>query len=385
MIGMRGLCLCNFRCNRAFPGECRPQLARNLTCLKSTSKNIKHQLLQQMKRALIFGFSVTADKSGFAYLTRKLAKSNPSDCIDIEVCGIGGISPLVLAELYDDLILRHGRFDYVFLEISTSIFSSRVNNWEREGLSVLYDLFDRIAASGARIALINLYRDDFEHDYHIYDMLLEAIAARHNISVLDLGAGLLRRSGKSFCKSLLNDFVHTNTKGSEFQAKQTWEFIRDVVKADQKNATLPAPKHRARSISLNPYCREHPLRYFERSGLELYHGSLHPGEIWTINLPKGAELYGISYLSGPLTGRLIMNLHDIDKKIVIDTYDQWCYYLRYNFRQIDPAQACTTLTITQDPSQPATKLLKGEANFGSRIGHPLALHYFEDATRFSCQ
>jgi hypothetical protein len=330
-----------------------------------------------MRRVLIFGYSVTEDKAGFAALTRELARASPLDEIEVEICGVGGLNPLPMAALYERVVKYAGPFDYVFLEFSTTIFGARITDWVREGLDPLYDLFERIMASGARLALINLYRDDFSYPYHVYDMVLESLSARHGIPLLDLGAGLFRHEGQIYCRSLLRDNVHTNQEGAVFQANRVWSFIRSVIRDDRPHNNLPAPQWHRRALDLATACPTLQSSQFSRAGLKLTCGVLKAEESCLVTIPEDVQLYGISFLSGPLSGEFTLDFHGVNKRIAIAAYDERCYYLRYNFRRFGLIAGCTAVTITQGASLPDIRLVKGEANLSARVGNPIALHYFE--------
>jgi len=331
-----------------------------------------------MRRVLILGYSVTADKSGFAEFVRSSTALSGMD-IEVDVCGVGGLNPLTLAVLYEGHVKRYGRYDYVFLEIATSIFGTKITDWAREGLDLFYDLCERIQASSARVALINLYRDDFNYPYHVFDMVLESLATRYELPLLDLAAGLIRREGRDFCRSLLRDVVHTNTIGAEYQAQKVCEFIKSVVQANKPQRHLPDPQYKARAIDFAPASLHRPPYVFSRSGLQVDCGVLHAGESCELVIPPGARVYGISFISGPVSGEFTLSFSGIAKPIVVQTYDEHCYYSRYNFRSFPPITGGQAVSVNQTDGLPSyIKLAKGEPDTSARVGRLGALHYFEE-------
>lgn len=329
-------------------------------------------------KVLIMGFSVTGARSGYAQVLQDAAAAGALADVEILRCGLAGLTPLPLAVVYERAAAKRGPFDYVFLEIATSIYGARIADWPNEGLDLLYDLFDRIAQSGAGVGLINLYRDDFDYPYHLYDMMLEALAARHGLPLLDLGAGLARREGATFCKALLRDTVHTNAEGSRFQAEAVGDFIREALRANRRPQDLPKPRRRAREVDVATACGL-PSRDFSAYGVETVHGVLSAGEGCVAKLPAGALLYGISYVSGPRSGELELHLHGVDSIVPVMTYDEFCFVERYNFSAIRTTEACTGVAITLKDAMPDIRLLKGEADLSPREAYPIALHYFEKA------
>jgi BNR repeat-containing family member len=329
-----------------------------------------------MVKVLLFGFSVTEDRNGYSDWIIKKAKLSKEE-INIIVCGVGGLNPLPLATLYEQLHASKGPFDYVFLEISTSIYGTKVVDWEFSVLDLLYDVISRIQKLGAQTAFINLYRDDFDYSYHVFDMILESLSLRFDIPLLDLAARLKRLRGEKFCRSLLRDVVHTNHSGSEFQGSSISDFISETVWRRRRNKPVPAPKRIARVVRFSDAAVGPELEQFSRAGLDLILVRIEAGKSCTINIPDGAILYGISYISGPLAGDLVIQFSNDGNSLVVSAFDEHSYYPRYNLRRFEERRGCQSVTVTQTEQMPVVQPLKGVPDTSPRVGLLAALHYFE--------
>jgi hypothetical protein len=331
-------------------------------------------------RVLMLGFSVTEDSSGYAVVAKRtLAASHPD--VDVYICGIGGISPFPLPALFAHLNRQHGPFTHVFLEIATSIHGKRnIESVERDGLSVLFDLFKQIQANGAQIALINLYRDDFDYPYHYFDMLLEALSHRYRIPLLDLANGLLADEGKQFITSLLRDSVHTTASGSEFQGKAVSAFISEVLGSDVKNRKTPHPRTETQSLSIPALFPGRPQSNFRRAGLELAAMKVDEGEEIVIPIPEGFSFCGFSFVSGPLAGNFGVRFDGAGKELLVPAYDDRCYYERFNYRWFKQTVACKSVFIRLHPGRPPIDLKKGEPNNDPRVGELIAAYVSSPVT-----
>lgn len=325
-------------------------------------------------KVLILGFSVTADKGGFAELVRRRAADHG---IEVVVCGAGGVYPLSLPLVFEHVCRQRGPFDYVFLEIATSLYGAKVTDWKHDGLDLLYQIFSSIQATGAELAFINLYRDNFDYRYHVFDMLLESLAHRFNVPLLDLSAGLLAQRGVEFCRSLLRDVVHTTVEGGEFQAEAVWNFLCATLRRDTRCLPFPCPIRRREAVSFIDGCGGMESGAFSRSGLELRYGILKAGEECTIMVPPHARVSGISFLSGPLSGKLELTFRGANKIEVIQAFDEHCFYERYNYRLLN-LEGCESVTCRQLEELPGVALRKGEMDRGQRVGKLVALHYVVD-------
>lgn len=236
-----------------------------------------------------------------------MARRDAEARIEVHVCGVGGLNPLPLP--------------------------------------ALYDLFERVARSGAGVALINLYRDDFDYPFRLYDMRLESLAARHGRQLLDLGARLARDEGRTFCRGLLRDTVPTDKEGAQFQAGQVWQFVRAGARAQ---AIFAATDRRRIGRGRKP----------------------HAGRAGRRGNPRP-----FSFLSGPRSGVVEIFLHGSDAPVSVEADDQFCFVTRYDFARIGPAPGCAAVTITQTEAAPTARLLKGEHDPSPREGLLVGFHY----------
>jgi hypothetical protein len=330
------------------------------------------------QKILILGFSVTEVGDGYAPLVRRALAARASD-IEMSTCGIGGLNPLPVPALYNDVLLRQGPFAHVFIEIGTSIYGQTPADSFADKADAVYDLLYTIASSGACVSLINLFRKDFDYDYYAYDMMLEALAYRFDLPLLDLGAGLQRQRGREFACGLLRDLVHTNGEGSQFQAQAIEQFVLEVVAAPRRVQPLPRPKLRRKALWLAEQNGSVNTVPFSRGGLSVAALALPAHQSCTVRIPDGATPLGISFLSGPLTGELEIDGEHFSKPVKLQTYDGHCYYRRFNFAKVAVPASSKSLRIRQLAAMPSVLLSKGQADPSGRVGELFALHYMEPA------
>jgi hypothetical protein len=329
-------------------------------------------------RILILGFSVTEVGDGYAPLVRRALAARASD-LEVNICGIGGLNPLPVPAIYNDVLLRRGPFTHVFIEIGTSIYGQTPADSFADKADAVYDLLYSIASSGASVGLINLFRKDFEYDYYAYDMMLEALAYRFDLPLLDLGAGLERQRGRDFACSLLRDLVHPNGEGSPFQAQAIEQFVLEVLAAPRRVQRLPRPKLRRKALWLAERGGSANTVLFSRAGLSVDALALPAHESCTVRIPDGATPLGLSFLSGPLTGELEIDGEHFPKPLKLQTYDGHCYYRRFNFAKVGVPASSKTMRIRQLAAVPSIPLSKGQADPSRRVGELFALHYVEPA------
>lgn len=318
-------------------------------------------------KILILGFSVTADPSGFAPRVKSYLSRIPG--LEIDICGIGGGNVLIMPPIFDQLSAKSGPYDFVFLELATSVYGSKQSNWS-ECLNLLYDLLSRVQSTGARIGLINLYRSDYEYQFHVFDMIIESIAMRYNLALLDKAMGLERDLGPEFCKSLLRDVVHTNVLGAMTQADWVSDFIQKSIVSIIPQHLLPLPKYQASFLTFSSNPKVHPKELFKykRAGLELDCMILNEDESCSLLLPEEAIVYGISFCRHSLCGKIQLNYGHQTKNIDVMMYDQNSYYTHFGFQRIPHISNAIEITVTQSSETPTIQLTKGEKSIGKRFG-----------------
>lgn len=326
-----------------------------------------------MKKILIIGFSVTADSKGYAEIAKQLlTQADPT--LDVHVLGVGGVNPLPLTALFDLINIESSGYTDVVLEIATSIYGLKISSVEEEILDVLYGILHRLQAAGIRTSFVNLFRDNFDYNYHIFDMVIESICSRHDVRLLDLGRQLLVARGRVFCRSLLRDDVHTNETGSNFQGVSVASFILDFV-ADRKyrNFKFPAPRKIRRGIEFKNYTTHRTA--FRRSGLSCEVAVLNEFESISIPLPDDVNVFGISFISGPRSGDIEIDFHDGNPHR-LSCFDEYCFYKRYNFARFKTRSSLGSVKVSQLSGISAVSLKKGDKDSSPRIGELVQLHYY---------
>ncbi|WP_306396787.1 hypothetical protein [Telluria beijingensis] len=319
-------------------------------------------------KVLLLGFSVTEDRLGYAHVAKKLLLvSHPE--IDLYICGVGGITPQPLSVLFEHVDKQHGPFSHVFLEISTSAHSKyTLHSVERDVLDVAYDLFRKIQTTGAEVSLINLYRKDFDYEYHYFDMLLESLSARFQIPLLDLGNKLLAERGREALAPFLKDYVHTTEAGADFQGREAARFIGEVVTSGARNKKTPLPRTTISSLSVISQVTNASQYWYKRGGIELTAASIDEGNEIEILIPDGYSVCGISFLSGPRSGKLGLRFDSAEMETIISTYDEYCYYERFNYRWFNSHFSGKSVAVRQISGTPDVELRKGSVDSRPRIG-----------------
>lgn len=306
-------------------------------------------------RTLLLGFSVTASQFGYATRLQERFES-------LTVIGIGGINPLPLPGLFDSITERHGSFDFVLLEISTSVYSRLAQ--ADDAKIILQDLTHRIQSTGAQVGFISLYRDDFDYSVQPFDPLIRSVCEAYGLPLLDLGPGLLASHGREYCRSLLRDVVHTNDHGADFQADHVAEFIRSLESVP-KQAAVPVPKRRHRQLVLG-------TEGFSRAGLDCSYLSIPSGQSHTVDVPGTATVFGVFYITDPASGFVTFTADHSSTLLLLYELSGTPHfgYQRLNLR------GC--VKIEPLPDIPDVKLRKGELSPEPRTAKIAALHIFED-------
>ena len=327
-------------------------------------------------KVLLLGFSVTADSNGYVPVVKRLLSSVG---ITVDYCGVGGVIPTPLPHILTTVNAERGPYTHVFLEIATSVYGMKLGSTDNDGLDLLYDIFCVTQKTGAQIGMINLYRSNFDYQYHYFDMLIEALCARYSVPLLDLGHGLLAQKGAEFCATLLRDTVHTSDAGSQFQGEEVAKFVAATVVSSSRNKVIPVPRFNRHALDARELVPWYEKKQFKRSGLLINYIEIGECSSERISLPIGTKIIGVSFLSGPQSGRFLLRLGSEGREVKVEAYDEHCFYERYNFMRFAVA-ACDSVTIEQLPGRPDIKLRKGEVDSGPRIAKIVALHTITNAS-----
>jgi hypothetical protein len=263
----------------------------------------------------------------------------------------------------------------VLLEIATSILGLRTRSWESQVIDAIYDLVWTVQQHGARPAFLNLFRSEFDYEYHQYDMLLESLAARYDVPLLDLAAALQRSRGRAFCLSTIRDVTHTNEAGARLQAADVTRFVAGIVADDREQARGPRPRIVRRSVALTALVASAPRGDHRRAGFSCSYVQLPAGEELSITFDKPTNVLGLGMLSHPRAGDVSV-IAPGHAPVPLSAYYASSYYEHYVFRRLTPTLRVTELTLHQLDTMPQVTLNKGQADPGPRAGRLVDLHVF---------
>ncbi len=263
---------------------------------------------------------------------------------------------LPLPIIFNDVTRQLGRFDVVVLEIFTSLWGKLTPVLPNAMLDLFYDLANRIQETGARVALLKLYRDDLDYRYQAFDFMMESISRRYRIPYLDVGASIIEESGVEFCRATLKDFVHPTPEGSQLIARKVAPFVSEVL------SSLPLEMPPARFVRASS--KPAPDAVVERGGFNFSYAKICEGESIALSFDSG-EIYGIGFVSGPEAG--VLEIRAGSMKSTVQCFDPHSYYQRYAFKRL-PQTVCDSVTVSQLPGTPTVKLVKGSIASGPRVG-----------------
>lgn len=300
----------------------------------------------RMAKTLIFGYSVTADKSGFAF---QLA----AESTEFEVCGIGGLHPFNSAYLIPQ-ILDQKRPDVLILEVATGASRGRPK-WE-----YFWSLCFMVEAALRRnivVGFAHMYRADvnYDDDSDVVLMAAKGVADLHGVPVLNLGLEVQRQGLGGM---VLRDVVHTTPDGGKWYADRVKLFAEEIGNNGIGDNFEPIfPGELAYTLSL---AGDGPN--FERTGYN------HPFTEFTGTFShefgREENVNGLLFVMGPDTG--IVGVETGLAPVTLTCFDQHCYYVRFN------AQAFPTITTRQITAtmkgRPDVRLIKGEAGSGRPVG-----------------
>lgn len=321
-------------------------------------------------RVLLIGFSVTADRGGYA---PRAASALQDDGHSVDVLGLGGlpVEPLVG---HLRARLQRQEYDLVVLEIATSVIGLRARSFISQVIDPIYDLLNTIHEHGSQAAFVNLFRSEFDYPYHQFDMLVESIAARHRIPLLDLAAGLERHHGREFCLSTVRDVTHTTDEGAAFQAEQVTRFLSEVLDDPAPQMRPPAPQITRQIVPVASLV-DLPTGRHERAGLVCDYARLAAGQEVDIGMGRRVRVLGVGALSHPRAGELTAVVGE-RRPFTLDVYYEASYYEHYVWRRLTPVPGADRVTLWQSPEIPALTPAKGEKDEGPREGLLVDLHVF---------
>lgn len=326
-----------------------------------------------MRRVLFLGFSCTAVQFSYATVLRERLQAAGAEVL---LCGLGALTPGVIPVAFDRLNARSGPFSHVILEIGTSGYAMNSLDSRPVARDLALDCLHRVAAAGAKPAVLLLYRADLGAARLPWNRILSKTAGRCGAPVVDLAQGLVEARGEAFARSLLRDEVHATPEGDAFQADQIMERLGDWLADDTPPPVPTPPAWVRRAIGLASHGAETGV--FRRQDYAFPFARLRAGETLTIDLPRPLRASGLSFVMGPHAGDLEVAT-DESEPFVASAFDPFSYFERLGARAFgDPAsgRVITRLAVRQRPEAPDVRLLKGEPAPGPREGRLVDLLYF---------
>jgi hypothetical protein len=323
-----------------------------------------------MPRLLVLGFSNTGLRAGYTGpLKTLLAERHPE--LELFVCGLGGLSPHVVPVAFERMQRRHGPFTHVVLEIATSVYARSTADTPEQAGQLILDCLHRVAESGARPALLHLFRTDLTEARLPFARLLTEAATAHGYPVVDLAEDLVRRKGEDFVRGLLRDTVHTTPEGSLYQAEEVLAALEGWLRSTAPAAIPPRPALRRLGLALQPFARRAGLFHWQDFLCET--GVIEAEETLTVELPEPLRVFGLTYLVGPRTGRLEFGLDD--RMVAIEAFDEHAHFVRLGLRVLAPSQQglVRRVSLRQDPAMPQVSLKRGTPDEGPREGQVVDL------------
>ena len=330
-------------------------------------------------KVLVFGFSVTEQRGGFADLVAKSVRLE-DETIEFEIVGLGGVHPHQGAYLFD-AVVPHGRFDAIVLELMTTSYRAdlerlhagpRADNTARFGLPIA-QIIAKAARRSDRLLMVNLPRRDVEYHNDSFTSVCRATCGRLGVTFVDVASSL----SKEKMADLISDQVHTKPAGAKHYADAVAPVLLDLMKSPPKpplpsNFLTAADTARAQPVpALAPHRK---VVDFNRRFQVMPCVQIDPDEDLTVSLFGSTYFAGLSFVLGPRSGTMLISSPDWDATASIPCYDQFAYYSRLSAHVRPTALLATSLIIKQSAALPQIALLKGEKDEGPRCG--LIAHIF---------
>ena len=314
-----------------------------------------------MRKVLIIGFSCTELSDGYA---AALSEMLTERFIGIQIfrCGLGGLNPHVIPSAIEKLNQTHGPFTHVILEVSTSIYAWNTRDSFDLAADLAVDIAYKASISGARTAILLLYRHEKQPALVPWNDILRDLAVREGYPIVDLAEGFIKDRGIDYALSLLRDVTHTTKEGSRIQA----ELILNAL-AGWLTDTSPG------KVSRNSIVNRSSVSFadltgaasqlFRRLDATFPYIELAAGESIRIDFPKPVLTNGITFVYGPWGGRVSMSVDD-EEPIYFDCIDDRSYYERLGLRYFNPRDGrnVTRIELKQENFRPAVSLLRGEVD-----------------------
>lgn len=304
---------------------------------------------------MIFGFSVTGQKQGYADIYAGISRvTNPED--EIIAIGLGGLYPVHARHLTAQLFAKH-RPDCVVIEFTTALFATEEGTEARRAghRETMLSILRLCNEMGLRCAIFDLPRSDLKPENNWVAEIHHELALRYAFPHKQL----------ALIPEGLNDVVHTNELGSRVYAEALGVLIAELKTSNQNLENIEAGKRYSAYSLSDMEIAGGSQRGYSRAGFEFLLCDIPAGEPVHIKLPKPAMIAGAIIKMGPTTGEMIWTYADKSEKM--HCYDIHCYYERVNGRSLAKAIS-DSITIVQTNDLPQRELSKGTKYLGDRVG-----------------
>jgi len=306
-----------------------------------------------VKRILVFGFSVTELKDGyFATVANLLDKE-----YELTKIGIGGASLSVVP--YLSTILKYHHYDYVLFEIGTCIRFAEEQPAKYDDL--ISEIIDACRRSGALACFVNLFRDKINYEHDNLSRAIESSAKSNNLPFLDLIRPLIKIKHAGEMANYLYDGTHTTPNGAIYYGQKIAKFIRTLPNW-ANTIKLEVVTNKVMFL-IEGFCDSHGE--MSRGGLKLPFSKLEEGRALKGTVPIDMKFRGLIFIMGPDTGVFEVSSSKITRKV--NAYDQFCYYERFSYWLRNESNS-HEFYIRQTVIEPAVTLKKGQPFSGPKVG-----------------
>jgi hypothetical protein len=319
-----------------------------------------------VKKVLLVGFSVSADKNGYAALLKKHLVENPN--IEFDYVAIGGIHPSDLC-YFCPLLVPEGNFDLVIFEIFTSSYRNNVKSFS-EFIWPLASLSAFAESRRAKPVFLNLFRLDVDYDTDRFMLATKRFCEAFDVHLIDLAPSVRSIVNEIGTDQSFVDTVHPRKNVSEAYASAVQDELMAFKQVQCTSNQFDQYLGLCNSIAFASLLPDLPSYMFERSGVELTCVEIDGPSLLTIELGRQERVAGISFLMGPRSGDLVLG--GGPRANLVGGYDQYCYYERLAVGHVAPFES-DRITLEVLGDLPTASLLKGEADLSSRVARVSSL------------
>lgn len=274
-----------------------------------------------------FGASVTAQKTGYAYVFKQLlAEGSTEDNYDVHAFGYGSMHLTDAGVCFIDLVVEK-KPQYCFIDwFSTGFLCSDLNYLSRflDAIVLKLQKIDAVPV----FLLFDRNPAICEQRRRMYSVV-QAYCAKHNIYCINLYDNVN-------VDKLLRDEVHTTDAGSALYGKVVYDHFLQSIAGKRTSADLQHFDIEKVQAS-NPYVAIRTLsiqrNIYEKMVLK-GHGCCH--------------VFGIYQTIGPFSPLVEIDHVDMGEKERIVVWDQWCHFERPNLKLSFQINGTTVISVLPD-------------------------------------